>query len=294
MGNGAAAAWIVHARGACGHPNPGGLVTRGLHLPQSRRHGVQGLPLRHSQGKAKPCNQVKATRSAYTWAARRPWLIAASSGNRCQTPKSSSSRSRSLSEELGGTGTCQRTTRCLICSFLAGRAVRRRSHAKPSLPTNLQAKMLIGVDILSPKGIILDVHAGRATIRCCDDIKIPLSIASRDGRRFHQKMVSKERNNNPAGRAQASGSLKRRIPNDRDFLFEAVDKRASTMFYAGIVDCNTTAIIARNDSDCCPTKASRRRSCEGRYTANFQATTMSFHQGRALHKLHPWTSQPRI
>ncbi len=43
---------------------------------------------------------------------------------------------------------------------------------------DLKAKMLIGIDILGPEKVLLDLDARIATIRSCQNVQIPLTITT--------------------------------------------------------------------------------------------------------------------
>ncbi|TAQ83100.1 hypothetical protein B7494_g8576 [Chlorociboria aeruginascens] len=113
------------------------------------------------------------------------------------------------------------------------------------LVDNLQAKMLIGVDILGPERIDISITKRVATVGQCDDIDIPLRIMQR-GPRVARSVLAQDTVTVPP-RSKVVIPVHHIALPDRDFIFEPA-QTPLTMF-AHLVDKELSGIIAQNDSD---------------------------------------------
>ena len=121
---------------------------------------------------------------------------------------------------------------------------------------DLRAKVLIGIDVLGPEGIILDMGRRIATIYSCDAIQAALTIIPRTNQRLRRAIISQQATVIPP-RTIAKIPIRRpeNLPQDRDLLFQpsynsTTKKLQKTgAIYAHIVDCNMTHIQIQNYSN---------------------------------------------
>ena len=120
------------------------------------------------------------------------------------------------------------------------------------LVDNLKANLLLGIDILAPEGIVMDLSAKIAVVKSCDSVVIPLSVETRSPR-IQKTIFSEKRMIIPAHsrkslpvRGPKGRSLD--LPQDRDLLFEPGPKQKVSVF-AHIVDHTMSAIYVQNDTD---------------------------------------------
>lgn len=114
---------------------------------------------------------------------------------------------------------------------------------------DLSAKVLIGIDIMKPEGIMIDTGKDLATITSCGNLQIPVSMITK-GARTDTTVVSKFRHTVPAHSDMAITvkSMKSDLPQDRDLLFEPSQLDA-LIVTAYVVDCDMDRIMVRNDTD---------------------------------------------
>ena len=117
---------------------------------------------------------------------------------------------------------------------------------------DLTAKALIGIDIMKPEGIVLDLKHDIMRIGACQNHEVPITVTTR-GSRTNATIYSKKRMNIPPHSNVAvpvTGPSKTRLmlPEDRDLLFEpqTLDTLSA---YAHIVDHTLSAVFVRNDTD---------------------------------------------
>lgn len=117
---------------------------------------------------------------------------------------------------------------------------------------NLSADVLIGVDILKPEGMVIDLDQNILTIRSCEGLSVPINVSSR-GSRINSTVYSEKAMiiaPHTNRKVTITGPRHRSLdlPHDREFLFEPekVDKLSA---YAHVVDCDMSHIIVRNDSE---------------------------------------------
>lgn len=108
----------------------------------------------------------------------------------------------------------------------------------------LNAKLLIGNDILGPEGFTIDVKKKSAHIASCN-ASIELSIRPR-GAYLRKKVRTSQALMLQPGEKQTI-EVAMDLPQDRDFIFEPA-KHANFTLFSHVVDCNTTQILVRNDS----------------------------------------------
>lgn len=121
--------------------------------------------------------------------------------------------------------------------------IRREIH----IVNDLSAKALIGIDIMKPKGIILDTNKDLVTIGSCDSLQVPLSMIAK-GSRTNTVVLSKAQYAVSAHAFMTVPIKDMALPNDRDLIFGTEQLDALTLS-AHTVDHNLTHIVVRNDTD---------------------------------------------
>ena len=116
---------------------------------------------------------------------------------------------------------------------------------------NLTAKALIGIAIMKPEGIILDLQNDMMKVGSCQNLEVPIVVASK-GPRTNATIFSNKRmvippHSNVAVPIRGPGK-QLDLPQDRDFLFEpqTLDQLSA---YAHVVDHTMSKVFVRNDSD---------------------------------------------
>ena len=119
---------------------------------------------------------------------------------------------------------------------------------------SLAAKALIGIDILSPERISVDLGNNCIRIGSCGGLEIPISVLNR-GERKNVSVFSEKKMRIPSHTKVAvpvmtpkHKPLKTQLPKDRDFLFEP-KKLDSLSVFAHIVDYDTSQVFIQNDTD---------------------------------------------
>jgi len=87
------------------------------------------------------------------------------------------------------------------------------------LVDNLAANLLIGVDILAPEAIKIDMKNELMTLGNCKGITVPIRVTPRGGRTKVYVRASKRTIIQP-GESQRIGVTAKALPTDRDLLFE--------------------------------------------------------------------------
>ena len=122
-------------------------------------------------------------------------------------------------------------------------------HRDVHIVDGLKAKMLIGVDIIGSERIIIDVPRRIVIVGSCRNVKIPITVAPRAERRIKQQIKA---NNDVVVPPHAHLMIpiqQPELPPDRDLLFEPLEHVKGVAVYTHIVDCNMTAVQARNDTN---------------------------------------------
>ena len=117
---------------------------------------------------------------------------------------------------------------------------------------DLAAKALIGIDILKPERVAIDLNDDSMKIGSCSNLKVPIKVKIR-GRRISASVYAKARTTIPAHSSFAvliSGARRRqlKLPKDRDFIFEP-EVLDSLSPCAHIVDASISRVFVRNDTD---------------------------------------------
>ena len=117
----------------------------------------------------------------------------------------------------------------------------------------LTAKALVGVDILKPENIAINLSCDSMTIGACDDIVVPITVHTRSpGPRtnatvFAQKQMTVQPRSNVA--IPITGPRRMlELPRDRDLFFEPASLNELST-YAHVVDHTLTEVFVRNDTD---------------------------------------------
>ena len=119
------------------------------------------------------------------------------------------------------------------------------------LPAAAQ-QILIGIDIMKPEGISIDLETDLMKIGACKGIEVPVTVTTR-GTPVNSAIYSRKQMSIPprSNVAVPITGTKRRDLNlltDRDFIFES--QTATTLsVYAHIVDHNMSNVFVRNDTD---------------------------------------------
>ena len=116
---------------------------------------------------------------------------------------------------------------------------------------DLTAKALIGIDIMKPEGIVLDLEKDAMKIGSCQNLEIPIVVTPRGSRTsatvYSSKRMTIPPHSNVAVSVTGPGKALA-LPQDRDIVFEPQTLDALSA-YAHVVDHTMTAVFVRNDSD---------------------------------------------
>ncbi|SLM33512.1 reverse partial [Lasallia pustulata] len=120
--------------------------------------------------------------------------------------------------------------------------MRREAHVVDSL----KAKFLMGVDILVPERICLNLSEGKMVVQSCKDLVAPIQITAKDNVRVRRIVRTEKRLVIPPGSVyKVPVEVQGQMPlPDRDFLFEPDLEGA----YAHIVDSTVPFICVKNSS----------------------------------------------
>ncbi len=119
---------------------------------------------------------------------------------------------------------------------------------------DLTAKALVGIDVMKPERIVLDLGKNIMTVGSCRDIEVPITSSSQRPQvrasvfsNNSKKMMIPPHSNVAI---PVSGPKRRALdlPENRDFIFEP-QKLDTLSVYAHIVDHNMSEIFVRNDTD---------------------------------------------
>ncbi|TAQ84474.1 hypothetical protein B7494_g7190 [Chlorociboria aeruginascens] len=113
------------------------------------------------------------------------------------------------------------------------------------LVNDLQAKMLIGVDILAPEGIDICISTRTATISHCGNLEVPLQVMQH-GPRVQRAVLAQKALTVPP-RSHAVIPIHHIALPERNFLFEPAD--TGLTMYAHLVNHEMSGVVAQNDSD---------------------------------------------
>ena len=112
---------------------------------------------------------------------------------------------------------------------------------------NLKANLLVGMDILGPEGVIIDLPNESVIFSRCGNVSVPVQATARDNVRIRRVVRSEKRQIVPpksTGTVQVALKGKGPLP-DRDFMFEPEMQGA----YAHLVDSNFNFVSIRNDTN---------------------------------------------
>lgn len=110
---------------------------------------------------------------------------------------------------------------------------------------NLKANLLIGMDILGPEGVIVDLPKSKVIFTKCGEVAVPVQATARDNVRIRRVVRAERRQIIPpkaTGTVEVSLRGKEPLP-DRDFLFEP----SINGVYTHLVDTNFNFVTVRND-----------------------------------------------
>ena len=118
---------------------------------------------------------------------------------------------------------------------------------------NLSANALIGIDIMKPEGMMLDLQHDMMTVGSCDDLQVPISTRTKQSNQVDTAIFSITRkvvapHTDMRIPVKARRKPLRNLPSDRDFIFEPA-QHDSLSVCAHVVDNTMSEILVRNDSD---------------------------------------------
>lgn len=109
----------------------------------------------------------------------------------------------------------------------------------------LESKLLVGIDVLAPEGITMDLTRRVATITSCDNMEFPITLKAKPHHRPPRPVCAAfETVIPPRAQAQISTSLRGGLEKDRDYIFEPC--RQKPAFFAQAVDGNFAFVHAIN------------------------------------------------
>ena len=121
---------------------------------------------------------------------------------------------------------------------------------------NLKANMLIGMDVLGPEQVTIDLPRNRVIFGSCNNVSVPVQTTARDNVRIRRVVRSERRQEvPPQSTAQVAVTVggKAQLP-DRDFLFEP----HTAGVYAHFIDSRVDFVNVRNEKNT-PLIISRRQ-----------------------------------
>ena len=145
-----------------------------------------------------------------------------------------------------GTHSCDEFARLDI--YLQGSPV-ALIHRDIHIVDGMKAKMLIGMDVIGPEKIILDIPQQMTIIGSCKSIKVPITVTPRAAQRITLPIKALKNVNIPPHAHLSIPIQQQDLLDDRDLLFEPIDHADGIAVYAHIVDCNMAAVHVRNESE---------------------------------------------
>ena len=118
---------------------------------------------------------------------------------------------------------------------------------------NLSANALIGIDIMKPEGMMLDLQHDMMTIGSCNNLQVPISTRTKQSSQVDTAIFSITRkvvapHTDMRIPIKARRKPLRNLPADRDFIFEPAE-HDSLSVCAHVVDNTMSEILVRNNSD---------------------------------------------
>jgi hypothetical protein len=135
--------------------------------------------------------------------------------------------------------------------ILAGHAeIRREFH----IVADLRCKMIIGEDIIEPKGIVIDSQDRTAWIKSCGDVQFKLQITPKGRHVMHRRVRTAKRTTVPPGTKMPVPVKFKPLPENRDYEYMPV--YSSTTAHLGnvggfirwVVDSDTDCLVFHNRS----------------------------------------------
>lgn len=127
----------------------------------------------------------------------------------------------------------------------AGQRVYASLTCEIHLVKGLRANLLIGNDIMSLEGFIIDVKKRSVLIESCR-VTVPIDARQRDQFLTRRLLSSQETVVPPCSEAMLS-LVPLPLPDDRDFLFHPATQANLTLF-THLIDHETSKVLVRNDS----------------------------------------------
>lgn len=138
--------------------------------------------------------------------------------------------------------------------YLPGKGGKALIERKLHIVDDLIAKALIGIDIIKPKGIILDPARDIMTVASCKNLEVPImSSSQRPQTRAtifsnNKKILTIPPHSNVAVPVAGPKHQRLQLPHDRDLIFEP-QKLDTLSVYAHLVDHEMSSVFIRNDTD---------------------------------------------
>lgn len=104
---------------------------------------------------------------------------------------------------------------------------------------------MVGIDILSPNGLIIDLDTGTASITAREGINFPIQINTKESRTVSVIKLAQNFVVGPGKYAKLSIQSSKHLPEDRDLLIEPYAIN-NVSVYAHIVDCTMSEIRIHN------------------------------------------------
>jgi hypothetical protein len=128
--------------------------------------------------------------------------------------------------------------------------IRREFH----IVSDLRCKMIVGMDIIEPEGIVIDSQKRLASIKSCGGLRFKLQITPKGRLVLHRRVRTAQKVSVPPGSRRLIPINCKPLPDNRDFEFTPVyDSNTAQYGNAGgflraVVDCDTDSVVFHNRS----------------------------------------------
>jgi len=169
----------------------------------------------------------------------------------------------------------------VIDMFCVGQVNGQRAAARIQFEAHvvedLRAKLLIGMDVMGPEGVVLDFPRSRAIVESCDGLTFPIALYAKPNHVDTRPVYALSKVEiPPRQRARVPVQVKTALPNDRDFIFEPLLPRSKLVVPSQVVDAQFSYVDAVNETD--KVQVIRKRDRIGKvleadYTSAYQVTS---------------------
>jgi len=130
---------------------------------------------------------------------------------------------------------------------VSGRKVKAHIRREVHLVDNLKAKMLVGMDILAPEKMSLDLGSEQLFVRSCGDFVAPIQVTAKDNINVRRTVRNEKRIViPPQSTTRIPVQLRTSAPlPDRDYMFEP----SFPGVYAHLVDATLPFVCVKNDTN---------------------------------------------